>query len=1143
MPRRKKKGGKTPRQVLTDPKESRLAKLKKWSMAHVNKLPATFSPEATNLQSTLSSASLEESQSWITGRVVPKKVPKALYDRHVEEESRFRVSSIIPEHRIVRGIYGDPVSALKKRQRAELQRLREPSRNNRSPIPDYGKELRQIKLEHAVNRPEWNSSTAVLYPKLDPRQLERENSVGSNVSGQAGKSASRTSPSRAALMTFPITPSSPHGRAGEKQKYLPSRRALDPIRHVKHEQGNVVKVLTAMKTDVDDVNTRLSKDEDKYRSVAESEYIQLARFMANAAISRLEQVALIEVDISVPQTMQEQMATMTEEMLGAAVQVKQLRDVTSILFVWEIQDDINQLLDEAAPIVRQSPVITRALQDLEEAVATHFKEVTATFPIQSSSIEHAITNADDPLPLPSVMWGEDVGEELGKLATSAEALNVFAQDIFDTIKTEKEAIEERIEKDRVQRQRIKEDVLGPGHELLDQILDALETMPTQSGLQGATGLVATYDRARAVLAVVERAWAVEVDMTSPTHVDEVLQTLVEYAAIFMDAVRRSYDLVVGARQCAASITEIQDMLGHETTPQQILRVPSIVDSNQSLDESIGRTQGSVWTCSGGDIGSLYPKAFEAHVNNSVAQELENSAETEDDDLAADVMAIFGSEDGGDGSPSADESISQPITDEEILTEPRWMRTKVDEMMNSVKQLNLACQSAREVVDREVPLIKERKLHEEKERKRLQHTVDIAAEHLTHFESVLATGHPQLKLVPEVEQKMQVVRQGVQDANEALSVEVDLTTPNATSTALRNLEEQCDDVLRVAQELALKLETHATELNARVRRETLGRQQLNRQKMPAIRTAVTDVETTLAAAHPQVCRIESVKSNVSEFVARFNALQTDLRSCVDVTSQSSMSAALKSLDHRCDDIGSEAAFVLALINDEEAAFTKRLDDFENLRKSLQKPLMWAGIADYEAAVELYNTGPDQLRSIGGEAARLIAAAKDQLDTMVTEWKLTPNLTSTDPSVTTDVLNEFKLKGEKFAEAMAQLKARIRTLVEEMEARIHAETTLRQDIRNSSVLVAQQSVSAIVLVARKFPHLQQPAHDVNVALKALAALVVESEDKLNGIAVDITSDEDMARDMVSSCYSSNWLQPSRVVTLCGVFICAGQTANVC
>ena len=532
----------SPRRVIVDPKVAKLARLKKWSMAHANKLPATFSPQATKLQATLSTATLEDAKAWVSGeRQPPRNSPSR--DLHVEAESRERISSIIPPHRIVRGVYSDLSLAGAKKKRAKLLALQEATRRGRPrDVPDYEFELRKLKAEKAANRPSWDSTTAVVYPRLDPRQLERSNTAGSPLRGSGSGATSPSSSiggSGALSMTaFPVTPSAE--KVSSHKKYIPSRRSLDPIRHVKREQGNVIKVLTAMKTDANAVTALLQKDDDHHRALAASEYTKLGRFMANAAISRVEKAAVIDVDVSVPQTMQEQMSAMTEEMFDAAVQVKQLRDLASLAFVWEIQSEIERLLDEAPPITREIPAVLQALRELEGAVRTHKAALCSEFPCRTSSIEHALENVDDPLPLPSVVWGDDVATALGTMAKEGQNLNALAEDTLESILYEKAAVEARMERDRQQRELLQNDVLGPGNALLAEILAALESMPAASGFQGARGLVSSYDRARAVLAVVERAWGVEVDMTSSTHVDEVLETLVEYSAVFLDAAQRAY---------------------------------------------------------------------------------------------------------------------------------------------------------------------------------------------------------------------------------------------------------------------------------------------------------------------------------------------------------------------------------------------------------------------------------------------------------------------------------------------------------------------------------------------------------------------------------------------------------------------------
>ena len=1120
-------------------------------------MPATFSPEATKLASTLASATDEDAKSWLTGKRKKKRKKKLgqFLTLKEEEECEKRVSSIIPEHQLVRAVYDDLSLENARRKRDELVELRRAQKtaqqqrgrsraSSPSHQPNYEFTLLQLKLDRAANRPAWNNTTDVRYPRLDPRQLSRspDHRTASSTSRRAqsplAASASASS-SPTALTAFPVSPSS--DRPGVLKKYMPSRRSLDPIRHVKREQGNVIKVLTAMRADADGVADRLRVPDERHGAVLASEYTKIARFMANAAISRVEKVALIEVDISVPQTMQEQMATMTEEMLEAAIQVKQLRDVASIVFVWDIMDEIERLLAEAPPATREVAAVVHAVQQLEDAERMHAEEIREEFPYHTSSVQHAIDNVDDPLPLPSVIWGKDVGGALSAMATAGRQLNALAEDTLEVVRQEAEAVGARMRRERAQRAQLQRDVLDPGHALLAEILNALETMPPTSGVQGADGLVATYDRARAVLAVVERVWAVEVDLSSPTHVVEVLETLVEYSAVFLDAAQRSYRLVVGVRKCAGEVVAVQDTLGAEDTPQQILNVPAIVEITKFLDAQIGRMQGSVWTFGGGREQLVYPKAFEAHVNSAVDEELAAfSAELDDldalvavgdvptdagagagagagasgeGDSTAVVAAVGRSNDNaGDGDGEGGEDVvGVIITDEQVLTEPQWMRVKVDEMTRSMQELRKACGETREVVDRELPLIKERKAREMSERAAMKEVVGTAAGMVAHFETVLAKSHPQLKRVPELAEKMAAARSVVAETTAALESEVDLTGEEETAAALAGLRARSEAALALAKELALRLEIHAADLEARVRRETLGRQRLNRDLMPGIRAALAALDQTLGAAHPQLRSVDTVRSNHAEFKDRFLALQHDLRTCVDVTSQAKLDGALKSLDARCEDLASEGQFVVALVADEEAALVKRLQAFEELRTALEEPLIWKGVGHYEAAVVLYNEAPAQLRGLGGAAASAIADGKGQVDAIVAAWKVTPDLTATTKAETDATLGAFRNLGEVFCAAMGALEALIRQLVQDMQERLDAERALRQELHAESLEVAHAQVAAIGDALRMHPHMQEEGHHVATALKALAAMAVDTEGHMQSITVDVTSDEAMAKDM--------------------------------
>ncbi len=230
----KKKGKVGPPNVLVDPREAKLAKLKQWSAAHgANQVPATFSPEAAKLQAALSTASFEQSRAWLSDKRLPGKTQKRVMGQVVdlleEPESRYRVSSIIPEHRIVRGVYSDLSLDNAKKKRAELEVLKaararaNPARS--ATVPDYEMQLRQLKLDRAANRPSWNSSTEVLYPRLDPRQLERSKTTGSVARGSSPESPNgvrpaspAASPTTAAARTFTAFPVSPSENRAVTQK-------------------------------------------------------------------------------------------------------------------------------------------------------------------------------------------------------------------------------------------------------------------------------------------------------------------------------------------------------------------------------------------------------------------------------------------------------------------------------------------------------------------------------------------------------------------------------------------------------------------------------------------------------------------------------------------------------------------------------------------------------------------------------------------------------------------------------------------------------------------------------------------------------------------------------------------------------------
>ena len=904
MPSPRNKGRTSP--PIQTPAEKKLAKLKKWSTANANSLPSSFSPEIPKLRATLSTSTLDDIQADLAGKKSPngRKVAGKIHDTFVEADSRFRISSLIPSHRFVRGEYKDlSMEKAKKRQKnieTRMQKKRQAYKakgGGKKKLPSYDLQLKKLKADRAVNRPGWDNSTEVLYPRLDPRQLQRSRTAGSP-SSQGSKSpetvGSRSGPSspvRAALNTFPISPAV--GFQNVEKKYVPSRRSLDPIRHVKKEQGNVLRVLTAMREDINEVEERLQQQDQRHKILAASEFAKVARFMANAAIARVERVALVDVELGDPEKMQSQIATMSEEMLDATVQVKQLHDVASITFVWDKVNEIEQILSEAPPVTRQSPPVAGALKDLKAAQQAYIKLVGNPFPHKTSSIQHAVDHVDNPnpLPLPSVMWGSDVTDALSKVAREGAELEALASDALFVIRMEAGEIIDRMEKNEHQREVLEHDILNPGHEMLAEVLEALETMPSTSGFQGAGGLTATYDRARAVLAVLQKNWAVEVDLTSPTHVDEVLETLTECATAFGDAAQRAYKLVVGMRRCAADITSVQDALSAEDTPRQILQVPSIQAINQFLDENVGRAQGSVWayTKNGNDMTTLYPKAFEAHVNATVDDELKALAEEEggDDDLALALADIAG--DGEEETaivqttrPST--SDHSQVTDEEILREPDWMRAKVDEMTASMEQLRAACAKTRAVVDHEIPLIKARKARELAERARLKELVEEAASIRAQCVEVIERSHEQLAKVPEVEEKIVAVGAAIEEATAALEPEVDLTGPEETDAALSTLDAQSEEVLAAAKELSLTLDQHAVALASRVRRETLGRQQLNHEKLPPMRTILAEVEGILEAAHPQLRDVDAVKTNCADFQDRFKTLEQDLQTCVDVTSQ-------------------------------------------------------------------------------------------------------------------------------------------------------------------------------------------------------------------------------------------------------------------
>ena len=429
----------------------------------------------------------------------------------------------------------------------------------------------------------------------------------------------------------------------------------------------------------------------------------------------------------------------------------------------------------------------------------------------------------------------------------------------------------------------------------------------------------------------------------------------------------SYRLVVGVRECAGEIEALQGILGAVDTPQQILKVPAVMAINKFFDEQIGRTQGSVWNCR--DTSDLYPNVFDAQIEDAVADEL---AEFMLDQGARD--ADNGNVDGdASGDPDDDLEIAparqQPnkrdatlavsthdsasqnpeLLDEDVLREPEWFRVKVDQMTRSMEDLRQACSQTRQVIDEELPLIQHRAERDREERTRMKSVVAAAAGMLTHFEALLERSHAQLRLVPEVASKMETVRAAISEVTGALKFEVDLTTPEKTDTALALLDERSEAALALAKELALRIEVHAAELEARVRRETLGRQKLNREKMPALRASLGELEQLLEAAHPQLRAVDSVASNHIELSERFHVLQADLRACVDVTSQDAMDTALKSLGSRCEELSGEAQFVLALVHDEQDSLAERLSKFKALRQELEAPLMWGGVGHYETAV--------------------------------------------------------------------------------------------------------------------------------------------------------------------------------------------------
>ncbi len=1136
---------------VKSPNEVRLAKLRQWNAARPQTLPPAFSPTMTlGLQRELSGTSFEKSQKWLKGEKT-RRVAGTTYDILEEAPCHLQPSTIVPEHRVVRGVYADLSLDVAKRQRDELLRTKSArseqwnlkqqqqqqqagggsgaqsptssasgstSPSRRSASPDYDLELRQLKLEKVVNRPNWDGTTQVLYPRLDPRRNQRPATSDPLAISPLSSSSSTgpTSPqsqwgSRTASLPFPVTASptslsssssagdggGADGNGGDGHKrYVANRRALDPIRHVKREQGNVLRVLTAMRTDTQTVMDRLVKDSPRHRALAASEYTKLARFMTNAAIPRVEQAALVVVDVSSPQSMQQQLSAMTEEMLDAAEVVKRLRDASSVLFVWEVMEEIERLLEEAPPVVRNAPVVRQAVDDLSRAEEAHRAHLADEFPAKSSIVQHAIDHADDPAPLalPSVMWGADVLDALRVRAEEGRLLNEHADRTLRLVLAEQVAIEARIEKDRQQRTALVRDVLGPGQRLLQRILEALESIPSATGFQGAVGLVATYDRARAVLAVVERAWATEVDLTSPTHVDEVLEVLVEYSTVFMDAATRSHELVVGTQQCSLEIEIIQAALGAEDTPKQILQVPLVAEAGKELDERIGRTQASVWAFSdhGHDISALYPQAFQQHVDQAMANELRamraeakpkggsggggggggdgdgaggdgsngdgggGGGVDDVDDLDAEIAAVMlpdNGEDGGSNEPrggggdgggdangdsqdnnnatTTNNNGSATLSDEEVLREPAWMRRKVDEMTAAVQDLRSVCYETRAMVELELPLIKQRQAREVVERARMRALVDEAASLHQHCRQVLARSHEQLAKVPEVVARFANVAELVAEVSEALEPEVDLTGPEETDAALSSLDERSQQCMAAARQLAQRLEVHSTELDARVRRETHARQQHNQDQVPAIRRVLNEVEAMLSSAHPQLRKVETVRTNRAEFVERFAQLERDLGTCVDVASQAAMEAALRSFPQRCSDLAAEASFVLSVVQDEDAALTQRLAAFARMREELEPVVMWAGVDLYTSALERYNAGPDPLRTIGGVAALAIARGKERMDEEVAVWMVTPNFTHTGANETDATMTAWRKRGEDFLAEMKALDARVRELVVNMQ----------------------------------------------------------------------------------------------------------------
>lgn len=623
--------------------------------------------------------------------------------------------------------------------------------------------------------------------------------------------------------------------------------------------------------------------------------------------------------------------------------------------------------------------------------------------------------------------------------------------------------------------------------------------------------------------------------------------------------------------------------------------------NKFLDEQIGRTQGSVWNCR--DTSDLYPNVFDAQIEDAVADELAEfmrdeeaaaaakdssgdvgNAKTEaasggDRDVDLEVAIIAGQQqqqqpeggEGDNGRPSASaklENASQDpeeLADEDVLREPEWFRVKVDQMTRSAEDLRQACSQTRQVIDQELPLIQQRATRDRKERARMKSTVAAASGMLTHFEALLERSHAQLRLVPEVASKMEAVRAAISEVSSALEFEVDLTAPDKTDAALALLDEQSEVALAQAKELALRLEVHAAELEARVRRETLGRQKLNRDKMPPLRASLGELEQLLEAAHPQLRTVDPVASNHAELSEHFSVLQADLRACVDVTSQDAMDRALKSLGTRCDEVSNEAQFVLALVHDEEDALTKRLAKFKTLRQELEAPLMWGGVGHYETAVvgtsslcvsrnavfacavmpmflncayivcivrfcwnwqqSLFNDAPEQLRDVDGEAARAIASSKEKVDAMVEVWKVTPDLSATTAEATAAVLDGFQQRGEQFRDEMLELENLLRRLVNEMNARLDAEKALRAEIEEQSLGAAHAQVVSISNAVKQHPHMQDEGHHVAVALRALSALALETDGHLKGIVVDVTSDDAMEKDMAKLREHANALDEAR------------------